>query len=114
MEVGSRRETGAADLADHLALIDAVARRSVDHRHVGVERRNGSVAVDHDHRVAVATLPTGKDDAPILRCPDRIAGCCADVDASVLANGAENGMHARAEGRTDRSRCRHDVTLERW
>ena len=66
----SGREAGAPDLSDDLTLIDRIADRCMNDRHVCV-KGDDTTAVRNEHRVAVPAFPS-PDHLSDLRCPYRV------------------------------------------
>src|SRR5690606_37000257 len=98
-------ETGHADIADHIALLDPVANAGVaiESRKVGVQRRMALAMVDH-HGVSVTTLAAAELDPARAGGIDRRARGRCIVDAAMCADPVENGVLAReVEARTDAS-----------
>ena len=97
-----------ADVADHRALRDALARLDLaEARHVAVQR-GVAAAVVEDHRAAVTALPADELHARVAGGHDRRAGARGVVHALVHAHAAQHRVAARAEGRGQaRIRDRH-------
>src|SRR5258705_12965421 len=79
MKVRAGAVTGAADVADHVALGDLLAARDGDRALMAVGGRKVAAVVDHDE-VAVSRLPTAVDDRARRRGLDRRAHSDSDVD----------------------------------
>src|SRR5262249_1567918 len=101
VDVRAGRKAGGADIADHLALADALsdldALRIRGHVAVG-----GLIAVrmlDADV-LAVTAFPAGEIDRAVAGGEDRRAVAGRPVDAGVHAREAEDRMPARAEARS--------------
>ena len=106
VQVRAGAAPGAADVADHLALLDARALRGGEARHMGVARRELAGVRDADD-VPVAALLAGEADASARRGPDGRAGGGRDVDPVVVAPPARTEGRALGslDGRRDRGRA---------
>ncbi|CAA9223387.1 MAG: hypothetical protein AVDCRST_MAG20-855 [uncultured Acidimicrobiales bacterium] len=96
VQVGPRRATGVADVADDLPLAHGLAHRHGEAALVPVERGHATPVVEH-HGGAVAVLGPGHRDRAGLGRPDRRADRSGDVEAGVQPT------PARAELRGDRT-----------
>src|SRR5690606_32406657 len=96
-------QTGAANVADDLSLTDSAAgAQALGIRgHVGVQRAVLAAVLDDDG-AAIAAFPAVVDDLAVTGGPDRGAGGCCIIDASVRAPDAEFGMQpVRVEAGAD-------------
>src|SRR5581483_5750871 len=106
VEVRPRRVARRADVADDLALSDALADRYGDSRLVAVRGREAAAVVDHDE-IAVPALPACVDDDAGRRGGNRRPVGGAEVDTLVhpAPTPAERARDRRAH-RPDEARAR--------
>src|SRR3546814_13800790 len=110
MEVRASGHAGRSDIADHLALGDALAGRHLEAIHVRIGGGE-AVAVIDLHIFAVPAVPADEFDATRCCREDRRSAGGAEIAALVHPRIAEQRMPAHAEARgppdaTDRTDAR--------
>ena len=106
LEVRAGRQPGRADIADHLAARDALARGDGEAAHMAIAARDAAAVIELDE-IAVTAVAAGHHHAPVDRRIDRRAVRGGEVEPLVHAQEAEQRMAAHAEGGGNAARHRH-------
>src|SRR5690606_8821429 len=98
VKVRPRRKAGRTDIADHLPTADMLTRTHRNTAHMTIAGAETAAMIEL-HIVAVAPGTAGGGDNTVAHGVDGRAITTAEVDATVHAAIAENGVSAHPEGR---------------